>query len=83
MDTFNRIRSFARSKHLATTKFKSKSLEDCMSILTQKHIVWLRKYFCRYKAIIKVKHNNAIHTLRILKKIDNANLRDAFEIWRK
>lgn len=83
MDTFNTIKSFSRSKKLATTSFKRKALEDSISILTQKHIIWLRKYFCRYKAIIKVKHNNGIHTLRILKKIDNANLRCAFEIWRK
>jgi hypothetical protein len=43
----------------------------------------MRKYFSRYKKIVKIKHNNATHVKKIINKLYDANLRDGFFRWKK
>ena len=56
---------------------------DITSILTQTHTERLKRWFCRYRAIVKDKHTKNLEAKRILLKIQNANTRWAFTMWAK
>ena len=55
LDAFKTIKSFSTSKKFATEKFKKKSNDDIVSILSHIHEQRLRKYFGLYRSIVKVK----------------------------
>jgi hypothetical protein len=48
-DAFKDIRSFYKSKKLATSVLKRRATLDVVSILTQRHETKLRMYFMRYR----------------------------------
>ena len=83
MNAFKSIKSFSISKKLASANLKQKARDDIASILTQTYIARLRRYFGRYRDVVKQKRNNGRVAKKVILKIANANLRWAFEAWRK
>ena len=81
IESFRILRSFATSKALVSGKSKNKATVDVGSILTQLHEKRLRKYFGRFRKKAKEKSVRQTHVMKILKKIDNVNLRDGFRKW--
>ena len=83
MDAFKSIKSFSVSKKLASANLKQKARDDIVSMLTQTYIARLRRYFGKYRDVVKQKRNNGRVAKKVILKIANANLRWAFEAWRK
>lgn len=80
-DSFNIIRSYSRSKALASSIFKRRAVHDMASRLSCIHDTSLKGYFTRYKLIVLGKRMRAQHVKKIMLKIDNVNLRDGFNRW--
>jgi len=54
-DALLTIRTYSRSKKLKKNKSWKRGFEDMMSILTDYHFTRLRRYFTKYKNIVKKK----------------------------
>ena len=80
-DSFNIIRSYSRSKTLASSIFRRRAAHDIASRLSYIHDTRLKGYFTRYKLIVLGKRMRASHVRSILLKLDNANLREGFKRW--
>lgn len=81
VDSFQTIRSFSDSKKLACNNFKKKSANDAAYLLSNIHNNRVKRYFSKYKAIVRRCKFNDIMKKKILIKIDNVNLRDGFRVW--
>jgi hypothetical protein len=82
-DSWGRIKSYVVSKGLASKIFKRRSACDIVSRLSYLHDSGLKGYFMRYKLIVLAKRMRAQHVRKVMLKIDNANLRDGFNAWRR
>ena len=56
-------------------------MDNMNSILNQRHLAWTRKYFGRYRAIVKRKRVIASKARKILNNIHAHNLRWGFYAW--
>ena len=83
MDAFKTVKSYSTSKKLASANLKRKARDDIASMLTQTYIARLRRYFGKYRDAVKQKRNNGRVAKKVMLKVANANLRWAFEAWRK
>ena len=81
VDSFQTIRCFATSKALACHNFKKKSALDAGYLLCNIHNNRLLRAFLKYKACVKRQKFNDIMKKKIMLRIDNFNLRDAFRVW--
>jgi len=83
IEGFTTLKSYTSSKGFASNKLKRKSVNDITSMLCQTHESRLKRYFGRFRAIVKDKHIKSSTAKKIILKIENGNLRWAFESWRK
>ena len=83
MASFKTIKSFSVSKKLKNEESRQQGIHDFRSLLLQYHEKTLRNYFGRYRAIVKSKSSRSNNVKKIMLKIDNVNLREGFEAWRK
>lgn len=82
-DSFKNIKSFSNSKKLATDRFKYRAATNITNMMCHSYEQKLRKYFGRYRAIVKIKTVNSTDVKKIVNKLYVANLRDGFFRWKK
>lgn len=79
---FRVLKSYNQSKKYTSKKLKKISLDNIESMLTQRNIIILTRYFRRYKAITINKNHKATHCKKIILNMMNSNLRWGFNAWR-
>ena len=82
MDAFQTIKCYSESKKWAVSNFQRKAATDVTYLLCNINFNRLKRYFLKYRAIVKKMKFQDIEKMNILKKIDNVNLRDGFRRWK-
>lgn len=80
---FKSIQTFARSKKLTIARNRNKASRDVESMLTKTYYERLRRYFCRWRGSNKDKNFRSQHVRKIMHKIADFNLRNAFTRWHR
>ena len=82
-NAFKRIQTVSRSKKVTIARNRVKARRDVESMLTKTYIERLRRYFCRWRGSNKDKNFRSQHVRKIMHKIANFNLRNAFTRWHR
>ena len=83
IETFHTLQAYSASKKVASRRFKKQSTIDIKNLLSNIHLNRLKRYFSKYRAIIKTKTIERKTVKKILLKIDNSNFKDAIRKWRE
>ena len=82
IETFKTLQVFAASKEVACRNFKKWSTIQVKDLLDNIHLNRVKRYFCKYRAIIKQKVIDRKSVKKIMLKLENANQKDAIRAWR-
>ena len=80
-DAFKDIKSFYKSKKLATSILKRRAALDVVSILTQRHETKLRMYFMRYKTRVSDIKQRKKRLRGIFGKINSQLMHTGYRRW--